>query len=237
MKNEYNILEKGDIYFFYRPKLHHTMAKSKADINKFFFILHDSSNQFYRAIIIGKKQLPTADVHHVEFAFVSKVAKNPDKLTDLLEEQHYMTKTKGHRTLAAACPIAEGKYLFLKMGKTTHFAFHLEEQKDYDPLYSELKIEQDGIFLVQVKNPESPSNEGLSSEKRAAYPQFLEKKFKTRKFKPLESSEFLNYEGTELLLIGEKSKPTAPWRKGLKTVLHSFKHCGLFESISSKGPD
>jgi hypothetical protein len=232
----FTILEKGDIYFFYRPKINKSIVNKKADVGKFFFIIHDRSDQFYRIIIIGKKQLPTANLHPVEFAFVSKVATDQQQLLEFLEEQRYMTKTRGERTVPAAHPIGEGKYLFLKMGKITHFVYLIEKSERGKSIQKEFKLANEGIFIVQVKNPEHPSDKGLAPDQRADYPASLEKKFKKKKFSPLESGAFLNYEGSELLLIGERSKPSAPWRKGLKTILSSFNHHTLGERLPSRAP-
>src|SRR5919206_5023296 len=62
--NEAQILEQGDIYFFYRPKKGAEEVKGIEDVRRFFMVTaperDDSSNkgQLYRLFVIGKKSLP-----------------------------------------------------------------------------------------------------------------------------------------------------------------------------------
>ena len=68
--NETDILEEGDIYFFYRPKKNSTEVKDINDIRRFFMVTssekgHGSKNngdkkksQLFRLFVIGKKSLP-----------------------------------------------------------------------------------------------------------------------------------------------------------------------------------
>ena len=61
------ILEQGDIYFFYRPKKNAEEVKGIEDVRRFFMVTapeksenkeNGSKNQFYRLFVIGKKSLP-----------------------------------------------------------------------------------------------------------------------------------------------------------------------------------
>ena len=58
------ILEQGDIYFFYRPKKGAEEVKGIEDIRRFFMVTapeeeeNNNKSRLYRLFIIGKKSLP-----------------------------------------------------------------------------------------------------------------------------------------------------------------------------------
>ena len=53
-----DVLERGNIYFVYRPKVEDTSAAGLEDIQPFFVILSPSDNRRYRLLVIGRKKLP-----------------------------------------------------------------------------------------------------------------------------------------------------------------------------------
>jgi hypothetical protein len=63
---EPEVLEQGDIYFFYRPKKGAEEVKGIEDVRRFFMVTapekseskENGKNQLYRLFIIGKKSLP-----------------------------------------------------------------------------------------------------------------------------------------------------------------------------------
>jgi hypothetical protein len=60
------LLEQGDIYFFYRPKKDAEEVKGIEDVRRFFMVTapeqennnNSKKNQLYRLFVIGKKSLP-----------------------------------------------------------------------------------------------------------------------------------------------------------------------------------
>jgi hypothetical protein len=77
------VLERGNIYFVFRPKVEHTSAEGLEDIQRFFLILSPYGEQRYRLIVIGRKKLPTiaGDQERI-WAFVQKVARKPEEIED-----------------------------------------------------------------------------------------------------------------------------------------------------------
>lgn len=61
-------------------------------------------------------------------------------------------------------------------------------------------------MIVTVKNPEavSPPRAGLPQSRKAEYPEPLQRKFGERRFVDLDPPRFLDYPGTELLLVGAR---------------------------------
>jgi hypothetical protein len=54
--NDAEILEQGDIYFFYRPKKGAERVKGIEDVRRFFMVTAPEGGKLYR--LIGKKSLP-----------------------------------------------------------------------------------------------------------------------------------------------------------------------------------
>jgi hypothetical protein len=55
------VLEQGDIFFFYRPKVRSNKVESIEDVRRFFMVLAPESKNkkdLFRLFVIGKKSLP-----------------------------------------------------------------------------------------------------------------------------------------------------------------------------------
>ncbi len=63
---------------------------------------------------------------------------------------------------------------------------------------------REGSSIVRVKNPETPSptGPGLDDSRRAKSPKRLRERFGDRRFIDLDPPDLLDYEGSEILLIG-----------------------------------
>jgi hypothetical protein len=51
-------VEKGDIYFFYRPQVDENRAKSRSEVQRFYLILLPGENKQGRLFIVGGKRKP-----------------------------------------------------------------------------------------------------------------------------------------------------------------------------------
>ncbi len=200
-----NILERGNIYFAYRPKVEHASAEGLEDIQRFFIILSPFGKQRYRLIVIGRKKLPAiADDQERNWGFVQKVRREPEDIEDDLDPVTYSTVTRGERHLSAARPAGEGVYAIARHDDHTHLAFALELPERPGEVQKELNIPPEGSYIITVRNPDagSPPGVGLPDEDRAELPQRLRQRFHGRRFIPVDPPEFLDREGTELVLIG-----------------------------------
>jgi hypothetical protein len=128
------VLEQGDIYFFYRPKKGAEEVKGVKDIRRFFMIIaHEKSenakengdkNQFYRLFVIGKKSLPEirkseARASERYWARVGGIFKDANELTKELFSNEFR---KGD----AARSVGEGKYAMVKRQNHAELAYILE---------------------------------------------------------------------------------------------------------------
>jgi hypothetical protein len=100
------ILERGDIYFLYRPRAGAEEAHGLKDVERFYIVLKPWRSREYRLIIVGRKRLPDPEEHNRFWAFVYRVFKDMKELNEELGEQEYETKTHGVRNVAAVRPAA-----------------------------------------------------------------------------------------------------------------------------------
>jgi hypothetical protein len=92
------VLERGNIYFIYRPKVEHTSAAGLEDIQRFFVILSPFGKARHRLIVIGRKKLPAiGDDHERNWGFVQKVESKPQDIEDELDRLTHSTATPGER--------------------------------------------------------------------------------------------------------------------------------------------
>lgn len=66
----YSILQKGNIYIFYRPKIQHFYASHIDDVQGLLLVLKPELNENYIIIRIGRKRLPEEEIF---FSFIEKV--------------------------------------------------------------------------------------------------------------------------------------------------------------------
>jgi hypothetical protein len=102
----------------------------------------------------------------------------------------------------AAQPIAEATYAITSNGLESHLAYYITRPPIFDELQIEHGLHQKGSFICSVKNPSAPGPANATIDNPAEYPEGIQKKFGNLRWMPLEP-ELLNYQNTQLLLIGE----------------------------------
>jgi hypothetical protein len=201
------ILEQGDIYFLYRPKVEYELVKDRDDVQHFYMVLSPHGKDICRLIIVGQKQLPSLESSSTKgWAFVKRVTAKPKELEQELRNKTYETKTQGTRHQSAARPVAEGVYDLVCHADDMRLVYAIELPQDLGVAQNQLNIQKEAVYIISIKNPEvaSPSNTGLRNEQQADYPEHLQKAFGNRRFINAKSSDFLDYEGTELILISSQ---------------------------------
>src|SRR6185312_3976386 len=212
--NEAQILEQGDIYFFYRPKKGAEEVKGIEDVRRFFMVIAPEESQLYRLFIIGKKSLP--EVRKTEaraseryWARVGGIFKEPDELARELFSDEFR---KGD----AARPVGEGKYAIVRHHQNhTELAYILEMPKEPGEAQKELGIEKEASYIILVINPKvarPPSTGGRgagslpSIEEPVKYPEEVLKEFdETENFVSLDKdTKFIDYQNAQIILIGAR---------------------------------
>jgi hypothetical protein len=202
--HENPLLERGDIFFLYRPRVGLDEAHGLEDVERLYILLKPWQAQKYRLLVVGRKKLPDPGGHDRFWTFVWRMFNDREALNAELGEQEYTTRTRGVRRVAAARPAGEGVYSIVRHGDHTHLAYVLELPKHGGPAERELNIKREASYVIAVKNPQTggPPAAGLDPDREARFPKKLQEAFAGRRFSPVDPPEFLDYEGAELLLIG-----------------------------------
>jgi hypothetical protein len=74
------------------------------------------------------------------------------------------------------------------------------------PTQREFEIKKEASYIISVKNPDVRVPGFAASEKNPEYPKTLKEKFGDRRWINVEDPGLLNYENTQLLLIGARKK-------------------------------
>ena len=213
-QNQTEILEYGDIYFFYRPKVRSEKVKSIEDVRRFFMITaseqrannSNSDNQIHRLFVVGKKSLPTirkseARASERFWARIGGVFKNANELTKELLSDEF-------RRGDAARPVGEGKYALVKYQNHAEIAYILELPKEPGEAQKELGIEKEASYIISVINPKTrPSKEGYpSTEEPAKYPREVLNEFnENENFISLtKDTKLIDYKNAQIILIGAR---------------------------------
>ncbi|MFL6435671.1 MAG: DUF2795 domain-containing protein [Nitrososphaeraceae archaeon] len=216
---ESQIIEHGDIFFFYRPKVGTEEVEDIGDVQRFYMITSPEDGgktkkkDIYRLFLVGQKQLPEivegkSTSKERNWALNTLTTSNPDDIHKELLAAEYTTETRGKRRIAAAAPAGEGKYSIVKHDGHTELAYLLELPEIPGPTQREFEIKKEASYIISVKNPEIkvPGFAAFSEEKKPRYSKHLMEKFGDRRWINVEDPELLNYENTQLLLIGARKK-------------------------------
>jgi hypothetical protein len=207
------VLEKGEIFFLYRPKVDTGEAGGKKDVARLHIILDPKGGKGkkMRRLIVGEKQLPKIkNGGRRNWAFVEEVTSSKKKMSEKAQREEYETKTRGTREEPPERPAGEGVYAIVRHEDHNHLAYRLELPKSPGKVQKGFNIEKEGDFVLSVKNPkkESPKGMGLQDDQKAELPKKLQARFKDRRFLPADP-DFLEQEGVELMLIGARDDEVA----------------------------
>jgi len=205
-----NVLERGDLFFFYRPDVGDDAPEGLLDVRRFHLVLRPDRGDVVRLITIGRKMLPGSGQNGGNhWAFVDRVFTDADDLKEALGPINYRTETQGDRQLPEARPAGEAVYALVRHGRDSVLAYALELPEEPGEVQKAFGIEPRGRFVVSIKNPEAGSTAGvgLDQGQRAELPEELRELFGVRKWHPADPPAFLDHEGVELILIGGRVAP------------------------------
>ena len=213
------ILEQGDIFFFYRPKVSSNEIKSIDDVRRFYMVLCPEDEQkiidntntkekkIYRLFIIGKKSLP--EIRKTE-------ARSSERFWAQVGGIFYDSKKLGEDLTAeelrkgdTARPVGEGKYAIIEHQNHTELAYILEMPKEIGEAQKELGIQKEATYIITVINPNKPVPEGYrtAEAERPKYPEDIEKYLNNIQDKFISLSQnlnLINYQNAQVVLIGAR---------------------------------
>lgn len=227
------VLEKGDIFFFYRPKAKVIDdgsggdVKSIEDIRRFFMVTATAANteneqqqQFdgtnsktpkegesprYRLFVIGKKSLP-----EIRTTEARRSERYWAKVGGIFENPQELTGellSDEFRKGDAARAVGEGKYAIVKHQDHAELAYVLEMPEEPGEAQRELGIEKEASYIVSIINPKVPVPARYpSSEEPPNYPESILKEFgENENFISLARDlRFINFQNAQMILVGAR---------------------------------
>jgi len=150
-----SVLERGNIYFAYRPKVQAQTAHGFNDVHRFYVVLSPRGKASYRLIVIGQKKLPavTGRGDRMAWGFVDEVSGRPEDVEDELDPRRDFTETHGERGQPAARPAGEGVYAIARHDRHTHFGHVLELPEKPGEVQRALNIGEDGQGTARGQLP------------------------------------------------------------------------------------
>ncbi|MGH6898643.1 MAG: hypothetical protein ACREJ5_19160 [Geminicoccaceae bacterium] len=234
------IVEQGDIYFVYRPKVRpedesereDVAAEDLGDVQNFYIVLKPQGGRF-RLINVGRKRLPEIGGHERNWGFVDMVADSGTAIEEALQRDTYETRTRGERVRPAARPAGEGAYALVREDGRMHLAWALELPEKPGPVQKAFNIPPEASLAISIANPEKrsgPRTAQLGEEQQAEYPKNLEDEFRGRRFAS-EDPRLLDYEGAEVIFIGARADPEKAYDVDLQPEKESEGSADIFQQL------
>ncbi|KIW69171.1 hypothetical protein PV04_05064 [Phialophora macrospora] len=207
------ILEKGIIYFFFRPRVSVDDPQDINDVARSFLVMRPipldaklgdgpiGGEGNCRLLTLPKKVLPKSGRDR----FLTFVEKSKTSFAELKETfltgSDYQTKTQGTKHTAPVTPLAEGVYAITSTGRESHLAYIINIPAELGEVQKDFGLKPRGSFVVSVKNPEQPPTGQQNVPSGPHYPQEIVDEFRGLRWKPLEP-KYLNYDHAQFLMIG-----------------------------------
>jgi len=204
-------LEEGNILFFYRPKMGVLHPRDPDDLERVFFMLlpddqkHHKTRLFNVAHGTFPQIVPGVSLpEERDWAFVQDVGKDPTDVLESLEKNiPGPPEPSGQRARPWARAAGEGRYAIVKHDNHTHLAYCLSEPKKPGEVQQELQIKPEASYVISVKEPFAPSE--IELDKKPSYPESLRNKFDGHGWIPIEPTDYLDYQYTQVLLVGAET--------------------------------
>jgi Protein of unknown function (DUF2795) len=206
------LIEHGDIFFFYRPKIDTEEVKDIESVQRFYMVTSPENSHLHRIFLIGQKQLPEiiegkSNSEERNWALNILSSSNAEEIRIEFLPAEYQTETRGSRRIGAAVPVGEGKYSIVEHEGHSELAYILELPEVPGPTQREFQIKKEASYIVSVKNPDIQVP-GYSAflKRKPRYPNSLKEKFGNRRWINIDDPHLLDYENSQLLLIGARKK-------------------------------
>ncbi len=209
-----SILEKGIVYFFFRPRVNVTDPQNVNDIARSYIVLRPlphgaalsdgtiPSGHNCRLIALPKKVLPVSGKDRF-LVFVEKAKASFQELKDdFMSASDYATKSQGTSHTPPVTPVAEGVYAITSTGRESHLAYMTTIPSSLGEVQDDIGLRDSGSFIVSAKNPKYPSPANASIGQDPGYSEEIMTEFRDLRWMPLQP-KLLDYVNTQFLLIGE----------------------------------
>ena len=206
-----NVLETGNVVFFYRPKKGVLHPTGPDDLERAYFMLFpdDQTRHENRLLNVAHGVFPAiapgaALPAERDWAFVDAVSHDPRAVVDALEKNvSAPPRPSAERARPWARIAGEGRYALARHGDHTHLVYYLHQPMQPGKAQRELEIKSEASYIISVKQPFAPSE--ISLAKKPGYPEDLRKKFDGHGWIPVDPTSYLDYRWTQILLIGART--------------------------------
>jgi len=202
-------VEHGLIRFFYRPPVSRSSIEgsvfSPEDVQRLYILLVpgapdaediDIQDKSFkkRLLVVGKKHVSSEDITPPTACFVGAVTVDMAEVTRMLQHTH---------APQATVPTGEGSYEIVQHEGHTYLTYALAPSRKLLKVQNDFRIEQEGSYLLAIKNPRYSSVDPDTMIPRRTFPPELQRHFgEDKRWAPVLDSRFLDYVGAELLLHG-----------------------------------
>ena len=220
-ENDSKTIEHGDIFFFYRPKVGTEKVEGIEDVQRFYMVTSSAEDihgkkkeKVYRLFLVGQKQLPEiiegkSTSKERNWALNILTTSNVNKIfIKNFYLQSIQLRQEVNADLELLHRLEKASIQSVKHRGHTELAYLLELPQVPGPTQKEFEIRKEASYIISVKNPEVnvPGFAAFSSARKPEYPKRLMEIFGDRRWMDVENSELLDYENTQLLLIGAVKK-------------------------------
>lgn len=222
------ILERGDLFYFYHPKLGREPVHGPEDVASFHLVLHPRGGRVCRYAAVSLKGLLDGGGGHGWWARIERVEDARSALRQRL---------LGKAPLPAARPCGEGVYALVRHGRHTHLAHALELPEEPGEVQAALGIPRLGNPYVAVRNPffEAVEEAELSPQIQFPdYPPELLNLFGKASFLPADPVSLLDYAGVEFLMAGGPADGAGELGVDLKPQHETLDTSELFRVLGLK---
>ncbi|SFU74052.1 DUF2795 domain-containing protein [Halomonas korlensis] len=197
-------IEKGDIYFFYRPKVNVDKVQGLDDVQRLHVVLAPDDEDIARLFVVGKKRMPEIlkgkQKSTAREWMMNDMTGKPKEVGEALAPLEYETKTRGEQEQGEAIPVGEGRYAIFERDSSTRLAYRLSSPDKPGKAQQELGILAEASFIISVRNP-SLDVPGFPDSK-PNYPKRLQDKFADKRWINIDDGKLLDYPSAQFLLIG-----------------------------------
>jgi hypothetical protein len=202
-------LERGDLYFFYRPRVNVERVRGPEELDRVLVVLHPYDSGRYRLLALASNELPEVSEDPLT-AWVDRVT---DGAEDLVRElrgdaaRHELDPKveQGHH-LGAARPCGEGVYCLFRTDEGTYLGYALELPESAGEVQDALGIHEQAVLKVAVRNPAAP--DATIEGREVDFPAELEELFDERLSMPVNPPSLLDHEGAVLVLTADGAGTT-----------------------------
>ncbi|MBZ5876813.1 DUF2795 domain-containing protein [Chromohalobacter israelensis] len=197
-------VEKGDIYFFYRPKVNVEKVQGLDDVQRTYMVLAPDDGDAARLFVVGKKRMPKITQGKPQSTarewMMNDMTGKPKEIGKALAPLEYDTKTRGEQEQGEAIPVGEGRYAIFERHDSTRLAYRLSSPESPGKAQRELGILAEASYIISVRNPDLDVP-GFP-DARPNYPKRLQDKFAEKRWIDIDDGKLLDYESAQFLLIG-----------------------------------